>query len=40
MIHKLQLSNKTLRVLKKLDGSAKKEILQVFEKILDNPYRF
>lgn len=40
MMYKLQLSSKTLRFLKKLDGSAKKEILQVFEKILDNPYRF
>ena len=40
MIYKLQLSGKTLQFLKKLDGSAKKEILQVFEKILDNPYRF
>jgi len=40
MSHRLQLSDKTLKFLRKLDRSAKREIMQVFKKIVDDPYRF
>ena len=40
MKYKLQLSNKTLKHLKKLDKYQKIEIIKVFQRIVDNPYMF
>jgi mRNA interferase RelE/StbE len=39
MSHKLQLSSRTLKFLRKLDRSTRREILQVLKKIADDPYR-
>jgi mRNA interferase RelE/StbE len=40
MKYKLQLSNKTLRHLKKLDKYQRMEIVKVFQQIIDNPLMF
>jgi mRNA-degrading endonuclease RelE of RelBE toxin-antitoxin system len=40
MNYKLQLSEKTLKVLKKSEKATRKDILKVFEKIIQDPYRF
>ncbi len=40
MSYKLQLSDKILKFLRKLDKPTKREIMHVFRKIVDNPYRF
>lgn len=40
MSHRMQLSDKTLRFLRKVDESRKKEILQILRKIAEDPYRF
>lgn len=40
MSHRLQLSDRTLKFLRKIDRSTKREIMQVFKKIVDDPYGF
>lgn len=40
MKYKLQLSNKTLRHLKKLDTSQKIEMVKAFQNIIEDPYKF
>jgi len=40
MTYAIQLSKKTLNYLKKLDKSQKEKIIAVFQKIIEDPYRF
>lgn len=40
MDYKLQISKKSLEVLKKLDRPKKEEIIKVFNKILKDPFSF
>ncbi len=40
MKYKLQLSNKTLRHLKKLDTSQKIEMVKAFQNIIEDPHKF